>query len=75
MDKIEVYIKIAKIAINSSAPMKMSELATILGLKNDRGINNRVRGAYNHFDNLGDSHTTGQIRKTFTDENGNYTYM
>lgn len=75
MDKIDIYNKIAEIAKNSSAPVKISELAAKLGLKKDRGINSRVRGAYNHFKNSGDSHTAGQIRKTFTDENGDYPYM
>lgn len=75
MSKIDIYNKIAEIAKNSTAPIKMSQLAAILGLKNDRGINNRVRGAYNHFDKSGDNHTAGQIRKAFTDENGDYSYM
>ncbi|MCU7543241.1 hypothetical protein [Riemerella anatipestifer] len=75
MNQIDLYNKIADIALNAKRPIKISELANILGIeKNGRNIHNYIRGAYGHFKRNNDQITAGKISGVFTDENGNYVY-
>lgn len=75
MEPEAYYLEIGRIANSSSRPIKLSELSEILGIDYNRGVHNRVRGAYNYFKSISDEHTAAQIRKSFIDENGNYAYM
>lgn len=70
-----IYEQIGKIAMNTSRPLTITQLAEQLGIqKNGRNIHNHIRGAYNYFSKK-DAIVAGKISGAFVGENGVYTYM
>ena len=70
-----IHIKIGDIAVSAKKPLKMSELADLLGIrKQPRVVENFVRGAVGHFNRTGQQNIAGKITGIFTDEQGNYIY-
>jgi hypothetical protein len=73
---IKIYNQIGQIAMNTTRPLKISELAKQLGIvKNGRNIHNYVRGAYNYYVKTGNLNLAGKISGVFINDNGNYAYQ
>lgn len=69
-DAEEIY----EIAKNASGPIKLSDLADMLGYGNSHGVAKRVSSAYWYYDNEGDEAACEMIARSFVDRNGNYAW-
>lgn len=72
----QIYKRIGDIAMNSKKPIKISELAILLGIQNTgRNIHNYIRGAYGYFTRAGKATIAGRISGVYVNENGGYVYQ
>ena len=62
------------IAKNASGPIKLSDLANMLGYGNSHGVAKRVSSAYWYYDDEGDGAACEMIARSFVDRNGNYAW-
>lgn len=66
--------EIYEIAANASGPIKLSELAKMLGYPTSRSVAPRVSSAYWYYRGEGDMVACETIARTFVNQNGDYAW-
>ena len=62
--------EIAQIANDASGPIKLSELAAMLGYPTSKSVAPRVSAAWWYYKSIGDGYTQGVIERTFVNKHG-----